>query len=269
MIETKKLRRLEVGPHACFYFENYDTMWMQVHEMLLIEKGGEDQIPDELRAYNSLIPQGQELVATVMLEIEDALQRARTLARLPEAADTPVVQKVDGDARPILWIALVSDQYSGMELTELARRRFADRLAIVEGVAQVLVLGERKPAMRIWLDRQALAARGLTVQDIEDAIKRENVELPGGRIESTQRELTVRTDTPSNSAASAWLRPWYQSRSKTSRSSFGRAPICSWNSPQSARRPGSSAPLIAPARLSVSSWPAPFTHCSASSCMPA
>jgi multidrug efflux pump len=120
---------------------------------------------------------------------------ARTLARLPEQADTPVVQKVDGDARPILWVALVSDQLSGLELTEIARRRFADRLAIVEGVAQVLVLGERKPAMRIWLDRQELAARGLTVQDIEDAIRRENVELPGGRIESTARELTVRTDT--------------------------------------------------------------------------
>jgi multidrug efflux pump len=120
---------------------------------------------------------------------------ARSLARLPEAADTPVVQKVDGDARPILWIALVSDQLSGMELTEIAQRRFSDRLAIVEGVAQVLVLGERKPAMRIWLDRQALAARGLTVQDVEDAVRRENVELPGGRIESSARELTVRTDT--------------------------------------------------------------------------
>ncbi|HZF75950.1 MAG TPA: efflux RND transporter permease subunit [Acetobacteraceae bacterium] len=120
---------------------------------------------------------------------------ARALARLPEQADTPIVQKVDGDARPILWIALVSDQLSGMELTEIARRRFADRLAIVEGVAQVLVLGERKPSMRIWLDRQALAARGLTVQDVEDAIRRENVELPGGRLESSQRELTVRTDT--------------------------------------------------------------------------
>jgi multidrug efflux pump len=120
---------------------------------------------------------------------------ARALARLPEQADTPIVQKVDGDARPILWIALVSDKLSGMELTEVARRRFADRLAIVEGVAQVLVLGERKPSMRIWLDRQGLAARGLTVQDVEDAIRRENVELPGGRIESAARELTVRTDT--------------------------------------------------------------------------
>jgi len=120
---------------------------------------------------------------------------ARTLARLPEQADQPVVQKVDGDARPILWIALVSDQLSGMDLTELARRRFADRLAIVEGVAQVLVLGERRPAMRLWLDRQSLAARGLTVQDVEDAIRRENIELPGGRLESSARELTVRTDT--------------------------------------------------------------------------
>jgi multidrug efflux pump len=123
---------------------------------------------------------------------------ARSLARLPEQADTPVVQKVDGDARPILWIALVSEQLSGMELTELAQRRFSDRLAIVEGVAQVLVLGERKPSMRIWLDRQALAARGLTVQDVEEAVRRENVELPGGRIESSARELTVRTDTRMN-----------------------------------------------------------------------
>jgi multidrug efflux pump len=120
---------------------------------------------------------------------------ARTLARLPEQAETPIVAKVDGDARPILWIALVSDQLSGMDLTDIARRRFADRLAVVDGVAQVLVLGERKPAMRIWLDRQALAARGLTVQDVEDAIKRENIELPGGRLESATRELTVRTDT--------------------------------------------------------------------------
>ena len=120
---------------------------------------------------------------------------ARALARLPEQADTPVVAKVDGDSRPILWVALTSDRFSGMELTDIARRRFNDRLAIVEGVAQVLIQGERKYSMRIWLDRQALAARGLAVQDVEDAIRRENIELPGGRIESAQRELTVRTDT--------------------------------------------------------------------------
>ncbi|MCC6467128.1 MAG: DUF3501 family protein [Alphaproteobacteria bacterium] len=87
LIQTKKLRRLEIGPCACFYFESYETMWIQVHEMLRIEKGGEEQIPDELRAYNSLIPQGRELVATVMFEVDDPVQRAHLLARLGGVED--------------------------------------------------------------------------------------------------------------------------------------------------------------------------------------
>jgi len=78
----KKHRRLEVGPFATFYFENFDTMWQQVQEMLYIEMGGEPQIEDELAAYHPLIPQGNELVATVMFEIEVAARRARELARL-------------------------------------------------------------------------------------------------------------------------------------------------------------------------------------------
>ena len=82
MMAIKRLRRVHVGPIATFYFENYRTMWHQVHEMLLIEKGGESQIDDELRAYNPLVPKGRELVATVMLEIEDAELRARTLGEL-------------------------------------------------------------------------------------------------------------------------------------------------------------------------------------------
>jgi len=82
IVEMKKLRRVSVGPFATFYFENYRTMWHQVHERLFIEKGGEGQIDDELSAYNPLIPKGSELVATVMLEIEDPARRARALARL-------------------------------------------------------------------------------------------------------------------------------------------------------------------------------------------
>ena len=78
----KRKRRVEVGPDATFYFENYETMWHQVHEMLYIERGGEAQIRDELEAYNPLIPQGDELVATVMFEIEDAARRERALSRL-------------------------------------------------------------------------------------------------------------------------------------------------------------------------------------------
>ena len=80
MSEIKKNRRLEVGPFATFYFESYDTMLHQVHEMLFIEKGGAEQLPDELAAYNPLIPQGSELVATVMFEIDDPIRRARVLA---------------------------------------------------------------------------------------------------------------------------------------------------------------------------------------------
>ncbi|UYN94996.1 MAG: DUF3501 family protein [Enhydrobacter sp.] len=80
--ELKKNRRLEVGPFATFYFECYDTMLHQVQEMLFIEKGGEEQLPDELAAYNPLIPQGNELVATVMFEIDDPVRRARVLGGL-------------------------------------------------------------------------------------------------------------------------------------------------------------------------------------------
>lgn len=80
--EVKRRRRVEVGPFATFYFENFATMWQQVQEMLYIEKGGEAQIDDELSAYNPLIPQGNELVATVMFEIDDPARRGNVLARL-------------------------------------------------------------------------------------------------------------------------------------------------------------------------------------------
>lgn len=82
VVAIKRERRLSVGPHATFAFENYDTMWQQIHEMLHIEKGGEEQVADELRAYNPLIPKGRELVATVMFEIDDPDRRHRLLSAL-------------------------------------------------------------------------------------------------------------------------------------------------------------------------------------------
>ena len=82
LLPVKKLRRVEVGPFATFYFENYATMWLQVQEMLRIEKGGDEQLAGELEAYNPLIPQGDELIATMMLEIEDANRRHNTLLTL-------------------------------------------------------------------------------------------------------------------------------------------------------------------------------------------
>ncbi len=92
MVNIKKNRRLHIGPDATAYFENFDTMWHQVHEMLHIEKGGEDQIEAELRAYNALIPQGRELVCTLMFEIEDAARREVFLAKLGGVEKTVTLQ---------------------------------------------------------------------------------------------------------------------------------------------------------------------------------
>lgn len=88
----KRNRRVEVGPYVTFYFENFDTMWIQVQEMLHIEKGGEAQIADELAAYNPLVPKGKELVATFMIEIDDALRRARVLSQLGGVEETASIE---------------------------------------------------------------------------------------------------------------------------------------------------------------------------------
>ena len=102
--ELKRQRRLEVGPYATFYFENYDTMWQQVQEMLYIEKGGEAQIKDELSAYNPLIPKGSELVATIMFEIDEPARRARELARIGGVENTVFLEiagdRIAGEADP-------------------------------------------------------------------------------------------------------------------------------------------------------------------------
>src|ERR1700690_3799728 len=88
LLPTKKLRRVDVGPYATFYFENFDTMWLQVHEMLYIEKGGEAQIADELSAYNPLIPQKGEPVPPLVFEIEEPVRRANVLGQLGHVEET-------------------------------------------------------------------------------------------------------------------------------------------------------------------------------------
>ena len=95
-VAVKQNRRLEVGPVATFHFENYDSLWLQVQEMLYIEKGGEAQIGDELNAYNPLIPNGRELVATVLFEIDDPHRRKTFLSRLGGVEDTAFI-RVDGE----------------------------------------------------------------------------------------------------------------------------------------------------------------------------
>src|SRR6478735_3045564 len=125
-------------------------------------------------------------------DVRDAV--SRVVGRLPDGVDQPVIRKVDDNASAIMWISVTSGSLDALELSDFLKRVYVDKLSTVEGVANVYLAGERRFAMRIWVDRPALAAHGLTAQDLESAIKRQNVELPGGRIESSQREFTVKTD---------------------------------------------------------------------------
>jgi multidrug efflux pump len=118
---------------------------------------------------------------------------SRVVGALPDEADPPEIIKADAGAESVVTVAFSSENMSLLELTDYAERNLVDRLSTVPGVARVGITGGRRYSMRIWIDRQALAARQLTVTDIEDALRRENVELPAGRLESVAREFSLRT----------------------------------------------------------------------------
>jgi len=120
---------------------------------------------------------------------------ARVVEDLPVEADPPEIAKVDATSQSIMFINLTSDRMNTLELTDFAERSLVDRLSVVDGVARVRVAGARRYAMRIWLHRKALAARALTVADGANALRRANVEFPAGRLESVEREFTLRTET--------------------------------------------------------------------------
>ncbi|MFN8642007.1 MAG: efflux RND transporter permease subunit [Candidatus Binatia bacterium] len=124
-------------------------------------------------------------------DVRDRVARARR--QLPEDVDEPIVAKRDADASPILWLALFSDRLSQLELSTLAETQIQDRLAKLPGVSEVIIAGERRFSMRIWIDNSRLAAHNLTIDDVADALQRENVDIPSGRVESLDREFTVRT----------------------------------------------------------------------------
>lgn len=123
-------------------------------------------------------------------DVRDAVSRVQD--RMPEEADPPQIAKVESDAEVILWLNMRSDRMDALALTDYADRYVVDRLSALDGVARVQMAGGQRYAMRIWLDREALAARGLAVSDVETALLRENVELPAGRIESDTRDFTLR-----------------------------------------------------------------------------
>lgn len=126
-------------------------------------------------------------------DVRDAI--ARIADNLPDDAEAPVVTKTEADARPMMWLAMTSDRLDPAEMSDLIERQVEERLSVLEGVADIRIGGQRRYAMRVWLDRQAMAARNVTVDEVENALRRNNVELPAGRVESLMRDLTVRTDT--------------------------------------------------------------------------
>ena len=130
---------------------------------------------------------------TAAAEVRDRTSRVRN--RLPQAVEEPVIAKVEADAFPVIWLSFSSETMNPLQINDLVNRIVKPRLQTVTGAADVRIFGERKYAMRVWLDPDKLAAYKLTTQDAEDAIRRSNLEVPAGRIESTQREFSVTSQT--------------------------------------------------------------------------
>jgi hypothetical protein len=143
IVARKKNRRLEVGPFATFYFECYETMLQQVQEMLHIEKGGEAQIADELHAYNPLIPQGNELVATVMFEIDDPVRRGRALGRLGGIENTMFIKlgedKIKGAAEEDLDRTNAEGKASSVQFVHFPFTR--EQIARFRSAGQTIIVG--------------------------------------------------------------------------------------------------------------------------------
>ena len=172
----------------------------------VVESAVTDVLEEELSSVEglrSMTSASQEQISTITLEftldreIEAAAQDVRDRVSrvrgfLPEDVEEPVIAKQEADAFPIMFLALTSQSYSLMELSDIADRQIKPRLQTIPGVSGAPIFGERRFAMRVWLSPRELAARGLTAQDIENSIRTRSVEIPAGRIESDRREFSVR-----------------------------------------------------------------------------
>jgi len=132
-------------------------------------------------------------------DVRDRVSRVR--GRLPDAIDEPVITKVEADATPTIWLAFSSERLTPLEITDVINRVVKPRVQTVPGVAEVRINGDRTYSMRVWVDPDRLAAYRLTVQDVEDALRRQNLEVPAGRIESQKREFSVTARTDLNTPA--------------------------------------------------------------------
>jgi multidrug efflux pump len=172
----------------------------------VVESSVTDVLEEELSSLEglrSITSASQEQVSTITLEftldreIEAAAQDvrdkvSRVRGRLPEDVEEPVIAKQEADAFPIMFLSLTSKTYDLMELSDLADRQIKPRLQTIGGVSSAPIYGERRFAIRVWLSPAELAARRLTPQDVESAIRSRSVEVPAGRIESDRREFSVR-----------------------------------------------------------------------------
>lgn len=125
-------------------------------------------------------------------DVRDAV--SRVLGRLPPEIEQIEVRKQDSDARPFMWYSLMSDRLTSEELSDYAERAMVDRFSVIDGIAQVRIGGQRRYAIRIWLDPQAMAARGVTVANIDTALRTQNIEVPGGSIETPDTQIVVRVE---------------------------------------------------------------------------
>ena len=159
---------------------------------------------NNIEGIKTLFSQSREQVSSITVEfdlardIDQAAQDvrdrvARVRGKLPETIDEPIVAKQDADAQPVLWIGMNSDRITPLELTRLAEKQIKNRLQTVKGVSGVIIGGEQRFAMRLWLDAQKMAAHQLTVLDVDQALQQQNVELPSGRVENLSREMTIQT----------------------------------------------------------------------------
>ncbi len=186
-----------VNVNTTFTGANARTVETEITEVLEEAVNGIEgikRLTSESREELSSITVEFELWRDVDVAAQDVRDRvARVRGRLPDDVEEPIIAKQESDARPIMWIALYSERYSTLELTDIGENILQDPLQTVKGVSSVILGGSKRYAVRVRLDPDRMAARGITVSDIESALNQQNVELPSGRVENMQREFTIRT----------------------------------------------------------------------------
>lgn len=163
-----------------------------------------EEVINTIEGIKTLTSESREQVSNITIEfdlsrnidlaaqdVRDRVSRVR--GRLPEVIKEPIVAKQDADANAVIWIGLNSDRYSPLELTTLAEKQIKNRFQTVRGVSSVIIGGEQRFAMRLWLDSEKMAARQITVLDVQRALRQQNIELPSGRVENIDREMTIQT----------------------------------------------------------------------------